>query len=80
MKWFYGISLIVVGTLALAPFALVPKQDIDEYADKVVLRDSFSSPIKSLDPATCGDTGSALIQANVFEGLYNYHYLLRPAK
>lgn len=80
MKWFYGISLIVVGALAVAPFALVPRQDLDDYAGMVVLRDSFRSPIKSLDPATCGDTGSAFIQANVFEGLYTYHYLLRPAK
>ncbi len=80
MKWFYGISLIVVGTLAVAPFALLDKQDLDAYDGKVVLWDSYRSPIKSLDPATCGDTASASIQANVFEGLYTYHYLLRPAK
>jgi ABC-type transport system substrate-binding protein len=80
MKWFYGISLIVVGTLAIAPFALVPRQDAGDYAGMVVLRDSYRSPIKSLDPATCGDTGSGFIQSNVFEGLYTYHYLLRPAK
>jgi len=80
MKWFYGISLIVVGTLAVAPLALVPRQDTGDYAGLVVLWDSFRSPIKSLDPATCGDTGSAFIQSNVFEGLYAYHYLFRPAK
>ena len=80
MRWFYGISLIVVGALAVAPFALVPRQDAGDYAGMVVLRDSYRNPIKSLDPATCGDAGSAFVQSNVFEGPYAYHYLLRPAK
>jgi len=80
MKWFYGISLVLAGVLAIVPFALLPVQEIADYGDQIVLRDGYSSPIKSLDPATCGDTGSAAIQGNVFEGLYAYHYLLRPAK
>jgi len=80
MKWFYGISLLVVGVLGVAPFVLLDKQGLGAYEGKVVLWDSYRSPIKSLDPATCGDTASAYIQANVFEGLFNYHYLLRPAR
>ena len=80
MKWFYAIALIVVAVLAGAPFVLLPKQNTNAYQGKVVLRDSYGSPIKSIDPATCGDTGSASIQSNVFEGLYNYHFLIRPVK
>ncbi len=80
MKWFYGISLLVVGVLGVAPFVLLEKQDLDAYDGKVVLWDSYRSPIKSLDPATCGDTASSSIQANVFEGLFNYHYLHRPVR
>ncbi len=80
MKWFYGISLLVVVVLGVTPFGLLDEQNLDAYKGKVVLWDSYSSPIKSLDPATCHDTASSSVQANVFEGIYAYHYLLRPAK
>ncbi len=80
MKWFYGMSLLIVVVLGATPFVLLDEQNPDDYKGKVVLRDNYGSPIKSLDPATCGDTGSANIQSNVFEGLYTYHYLIRPAK
>ena len=43
-----------------------------------VYRDSFSVAIRSLDPATCEDTASSSLQANIYEGLYTYHYLKRP--
>lgn len=44
----------------------------------VVSYDSYGSAIRSIDPTTCGDTTSSGIQGNIYEGLYTYHYLLRP--
>jgi oligopeptide transport system substrate-binding protein len=41
---------------------------------------SYGATISSLDPATCGDTTSAMVQGNIFEGLYGYHYLKRPVE
>ena len=46
--------------------------------DPVVIYDSYHTKIKSLDPATAGDTDSASLQGAVYEGLYAYHYLKRP--
>ena len=41
---------------------------------------TFMTEIRSLDPATCGDTTSSALQGMIFEGLYGYHYLKRPLK
>ena len=78
MKWFYVISLVAVAGLALLPLMYLRGQAEDEYAGRVVLYDSYGSAVKSVDPATCGDTTSAWIQGNVYEGLYCYHWLKRP--
>ena len=45
---------------------------------RTILRQTFGSQIRSLDPATCGDTTSARFLAHFYEGLYDYHYLKRP--
>ncbi|HOF19002.1 MAG TPA: ABC transporter substrate-binding protein [Phycisphaerae bacterium] len=80
MKWFYLISLLCVAALVASPLLFLhgaPKAE-DEYAGQVVLWDSYSAEVKSIDPATCGDTTSSGIQGNVYEGLYGYHFLKRP--
>jgi len=90
MKWFYIIAVIGVGVLFAMPFWLLSGQDMSmvqtpvpgfdgQLRKPIVTYDSYSSRIRSLDPATCGDTTSAGIQANFYEGLYTYHYLKRPA-
>ena len=48
------------------------------FHDVTVIYDSYGEKIKSLDPATCGDTSSAGIQGNLYESLYAYHFLERP--
>lgn len=78
MKWFYLTSLAVTIALALSPLVILDKQSSNPYPGKVVLWDSLKSAIKSIDPATCGDTTSHGIQANFYEGLYCYQYLKRP--
>lgn len=48
--------------------------------DPVVRFTSFSSAVRSLDPATCDDITSAYLQAHFYEGLYTYDYLARPVR
>ena len=91
MKWFYIVSVIGVGVLFAAPFWMLPHQDMSmveapvpdfdgRLRTPIVTYDAYSSRIRSLDPATCGDTASAGVQANFYEGLYTYHYLKRPVE
>jgi len=78
MKWFYAIALLVVSGLALLPLTYLRGESDSQYAGRVVSYDSYGAEVKSLDPATCGDTTSASIQGNIYEGLYTYHWLKRP--
>ena len=80
MKWFYLISVGIVALLALSPLAFLMRHSDTEYEGRIVRYDSYGSEIKSIDPATCGDTTSAGIQGNFYEGLYTYHYLKGPVE
>ena len=85
MKVFYVISLATVILLSLSPFVLLPrptefKRQGVGGAGQIVSYSTYGAKIRSLDPATCGDTMSAAVQGNIYEGLYGYHYLLRPIK
>ena len=76
MKWFYVIALAVMGLLVASPFLLL---DADKPVEGggVIAHNIYSSKVRSIDPATCGDVMSSSIQANFWEGLYSYHYLKR---
>ncbi|KKK86196.1 hypothetical protein LCGC14_2765660, partial [marine sediment metagenome] len=80
MKGDEGMRRIVVASACLIALSLgaaqarAGKDDVQP----VTWHDYFYVNIRSLDPATCGDTASSKFQANVFEGLYSYHYLKRP--
>lgn len=78
MKWFYLISLAAVGGLVALPFWLLDPQPPGRFAGRIVQFNTYGAKIKSIDPPTCGDTSSASIQGNIYEGLYCYHYLKRP--
>lgn len=78
MKWFYGISLLVVAVLALFPVFLLSGDTGERHTGAMVYRLTYSADVKSIDPATCGDDMSSSIQGSVYEGLYTYHYLKRP--
>ncbi len=43
-----------------------------------VLYSTHSAKIRGLDPGDIGDTTSSLIASQIFECLYQYHYLKRP--
>jgi oligopeptide transport system substrate-binding protein len=82
MKWFYGISLLVVAVLTLFPVFLLSGDTVERHAgshaSSMVYRITYSADVKSIDPATCGDDMSSAIQGNFYEGLFTYHYLKRP--
>jgi len=78
MKWFYIIAVLSTIGLAAAPYWLLSPEDISRFEGKTVLYNIYPSKVNSIDPVTCGDTMSAAIQGNFYEGLYTYHYLKRP--
>jgi len=45
-----------------------------------VLRYALATPVSTLDPAAAGDVPTVSMLANVFDALYSYDYLARPAK
>lgn len=84
MKTFYFGSIIAVALLTAAPYFLL-KETKDQLsgpgADSgIISYVTYSAKIKSLDPATAGDTTSASLQGNFYEALYTYHYLKRPVE
>lgn len=45
------------------------------YVDYPLIRqDVYAGAIKSMDPTTCGDTASGVIQGEIYDGLYTYDY------
>lgn len=80
MKGFYIIALLIVGGLALAPYMLLPTRADEQIEGRIVSYSTYGSKVRSMDPATSGDTTSTSFQAEIFEGLYAYHYLKRPVE
>jgi ABC-type oligopeptide transport system substrate-binding subunit len=80
MKWFYGTALLILAVLTLFPLMLLSKDTAQRRSRAVVYHTTYPADVKSIDPATCGDDISSIIQANFFEGLYAYHYLKRPVE
>jgi ABC-type transport system substrate-binding protein len=50
----------------------------EAHPDENVLFSALSSKIRSLDPADISDTTSTIAASQIFETLYQYHYLKRP--
>jgi ABC-type transport system substrate-binding protein len=67
------VRLIAVACLSLVAgtvLAQTPK----------VLRYALATPVSTLDPAAAGDVPTISMLANIFDPLYSYDYLARPAK
>ncbi len=77
---FYVTAGLVVLALVLAPVGFLAVRKSVDYGDRTVLYQTYTSKVKSIDPATCGDTTSATMQGQVYESLYTYHYLKRPVE
>ena len=80
MKWFYISALLGAAVLSLAPFYLLKRQDTSAFEGKVVSYSTYGAKVRSIDPATAGDTTSAGVQGGMYESLYSYHFLKRPVE
>lgn len=78
MKSFYIIALCVAALLVASPLIFLSDVFHPPQQQGVIVRNIYASAVKSIDPATAGDTTSASIQANFYESLYAYHFLKRP--
>jgi ABC-type transport system substrate-binding protein len=71
----------VVSAAVPAAFAAAPATDAPAGSDgKKVLRVLFSSAETGFDPARVSDLYSRTVTAHIFESLYTYDHLARPAK
>jgi ABC-type transport system substrate-binding protein len=74
-QWLAGAA--GMATLAAAPQAIAASTDAN---GRKVLRLAFQAAETSLDPAKIVDLYSRTVTPHIFEALYNYDYLARPAK
>jgi ABC-type transport system substrate-binding protein len=76
--WLAGAAgLVGLASLSAAPHALAAAPQAN---GRKVLRLAFSSGETSLDPAKISDVYSRTVTPHIFEALYCYDYLARPAK
>ena len=69
--------IILIGLIIyILSFSFQSRDNIPE--DEMVIYSGIGSKIASLDPGNIGDTSSSAIASQVFECLYDYHYLKRP--
>jgi ABC-type transport system substrate-binding protein len=47
-------------------------------SNQAVVYNALASKVRALDPADIGDTTSSAVASQIFECLYQYHYLKRP--
>ncbi len=78
MKNFFIIAIIVVSCLIASPMLFLSDAFKKEKTEGLRYWNTYSSAVKSIDPATCGDVTSATIQGNIYESLFCYHFLKRP--
>jgi ABC-type transport system substrate-binding protein len=74
MTWIpvLALSLAIAAGSAIAPAAAQP-------TPKKVLKVAFNTPETSFDPVQISDLYSRTITPHIFEGLYQYDHLARPA-
>ncbi len=68
------LAVRLLAALCVAAFASVAA------AQGKVLRYALATPVSTLDPAAAGDVPTISMLANIFDPLYSYDYLARPAK
>jgi ABC-type transport system substrate-binding protein len=69
-----------VALLSFSPVLFLSLGGVDDFSGKTVHYSGVGAKIKSMDPATCGDTTSATVQGQIYESFYGYHYLKRPVE
>ncbi len=75
------IKALLCGALALATAAALPvEQPAAAPAEPKVLRYAFNTAETGFDPARIVDLYSRIVTSHIFEALYTYDHLARPAK
>jgi len=70
--------LSVVLTTALLIIAGCGSSSSGNEPNEIVLYTALSAKVRGLDPGDIGDVTSSLVASQIFECLYQYHYLKRP--
>jgi len=73
-------TIAVLFSVMLFAFVFISCRDLspDEQSGEMVLNHYFPSKIKSFDPILIQDEYSLSVCSQIFETLYQYHYLKRP--
>jgi ABC-type transport system substrate-binding protein len=69
-----GILII----LTLLPICGCGKSPSGQDGNEIVLRAAIPAKVRGLDPGDIGDTTSSTVASQIFDCLYQYHYLKRP--
>ena len=70
--------LSVVFTAALLIIAGCDGSPQGTDSNEITLHTALAAKVRGLDPGDIGDTTSSLVASQIFECLYQYHYLKRP--
>jgi ABC-type transport system substrate-binding protein len=71
---------MIAATRNLAALLLLAAAGVATAQSPKVLRYALGTPVSTLDPVAAGDVPTISILANIFDALYTYDYLARPAK
>ena len=76
----YFLDRVLISFSLLAVLAIMgcDNSTRDGDANEAVLYTALGAKIRGLDPGDIGDTTSSAVASQIFECLYQYHYLKRP--
>jgi len=72
-----NLHIIFIPVLAILSTGGCDKAGVSD-SNQMVIYSALSSKVRGLDPADIGDTTSSSVASQIFESLYQYHYLKRP--
>ncbi len=72
------LFLLIVSSVILVFFAGCRKRGAGEAKEESTQYSVLTSKVRLLDPADITDNTSALVASQIYESLYQYHYLKRP--
>ena len=74
----FALKFLSVLFTAVLFIAGCDRQPSDANSSDIVLQHRLNAKIQTLDPADIGDVISDAVAEEIFECLYQYHYLKRP--
>ena len=73
-----NLLILVLASLPIVLLAGCGGEDQDPGSGKIVRYLSLGAKVRGMDPMDIGDTTSSSVASQIFECLYQYHYLKRP--